>query len=363
MLAPGYSVAAPGVGNFAKQTNNYTPRMSCGCSSSVFLKNIVTCGFKIEKFESRATFLPQNGEIRPGVRHVPGVLRVCGPLWSLAYPRRAKCVAMSDLAPLIAVVGADGSGKTTVSSAVIGFVRCYGEAETAHLGLRSGDLGRAIRHMPLVGAWLDRKIHSRAAQARNMAGRIPGPLTALVIFGFSQLRLLRFKRMMRLRRAGKIIVTDRYPQIDVPGFYDGPGLSAARASGWFTRWLALHEFRQYQWMASFRPSLVIRLNVDLETAFARKPDHRYESLRQKVEATPRMHFGGAPIFDFDSNTPLDVLLADVRAVIADRLETFGFVSAAGAAVQRNGQPWFRDHGPSNLAGHGNLPVGAAKKTA
>ena len=62
---------------------------------------------------------------------------------------------MPELAPLIAIVGADGSGKTTVSAAVMGFVRRYGQAETAHLGLRSGDLGRAIQRLPLVGAVLD----------------------------------------------------------------------------------------------------------------------------------------------------------------------------------------------------------------
>ena len=25
-----------------------------------------------------------------------------------------------------------------------------------------------------------------------------------------------------------MVITDRYPQVEVPGFYDGPGLSAAR---------------------------------------------------------------------------------------------------------------------------------------
>ncbi|MFO1238838.1 MAG: nucleoside triphosphate hydrolase [Sphingomonadaceae bacterium] len=230
---------------------------------------------------------------------------------------------MPELAPLIAIVGADGSGKTTVSAAVMGFVRRYGQAETAHLGLRSGDLGRAIQRLPLVGAVLDRKIHSRASRARDKADTIPGPFTALVIFAFSQFRLLRFRRMMHLRRAGQIIVTDRYPQTDVPGFFDGPGLSAARAKGWFTRRLARLELRQYQWMASFRPSLVIRLNVDLETAFARKPDHRYESLRQKVEATRRLRFGGAPIVDFDSSTPLEVLVEEVQLAIAAGFDALG----------------------------------------
>ena len=230
---------------------------------------------------------------------------------------------MRELAPLIAIVGTDGSGKTTISSAVIEFVRRYGPAETAHLGLKSGDWGRAIRGLPIIGSALDSVIHRKASRARDTKDKIPDPVTALVIYGFSQFRVRRFKRMMRKRRAGQIIVTDRYPQIDVPGFYDGPGLSAAKAGDGLTRWLAKREYRQYEWMASFRPNLVIRLNVDLETAFARKPDHRRESLRQKVEVTSRLTFGGAPIVDFDSKEPLETLIDKVRTTIAAKLDALG----------------------------------------
>jgi thymidylate kinase len=233
---------------------------------------------------------------------------------------------VNQLAPLIAIVGTDGSGKTTVSSAVIEFVRRYGPADTAHLGLKSGDVGRAIQRLPLIGKSFDAYITRKASRARDKKDKIPGPVTALVIYAFSALRVRRFKRMMRKRRAGQIIVTDRYPQIDVVGFYDGPGLSAAKAGDRFTRWLAEREYRQYAWMASFHPNLVIRLNVDLETAFARKPDHKLESLRQKVEATPKLTFGGAPIVDFDSKEPLATIINKVETTIAPRLEALGLTA-------------------------------------
>jgi thymidylate kinase len=236
---------------------------------------------------------------------------------SPAVPERTR------LAPLIAVVGTDGSGKTTVSSAVLDFVREYGAAETAHLGLRSGDLGRAIKALPLIGPVLEGYATRKAAQARDKKDRIPGAVTAFIIYVFSVLRVRRFKRMMVKRAAGIIVVTDRYPQVDVPGFYDGPGLSAARAEGRFVRWLSEKERRDYDWMASLLPDLVIRLNVDLETAFARKPDHKYESLRQKVEATPKLTFGGAPIVDLNSRDPLETVLAGARAAIADKMRELG----------------------------------------
>lgn len=237
----------------------------------------------------------------------------------------------AELAPLISIVGTDGSGKSTVSAKMLGLVSSYGAAQTAHLGLRSGDLGRAIKRLPLIGAILDRQISRKSGQARNKNERIPDPLTAAVIYIFSTLRIRRFKRMMTLRRKGVLIVTDRYPQIDVPGFYDGPGLSAARAEGWFVRWLAARERRHYEWMASHVPDLVIRLNVDVETAFARKPDHNYNSLKQKVEATPKLRFGGAPMVDIDSCLPLETVLQQAEQAITQTMAKLGREPSAASS--------------------------------
>jgi thymidylate kinase len=228
------------------------------------------------------------------------------------------------LAPLIAVVGSDGSGKTTVSSAVLDFVRRYGAAESAYLGMKSGDVGRMIKALPLIGPTAEAYAQRKATQARNKKDKMPGPFTALIIYGFSLIRMARFRRMLRRRRAGHIIVTDRYPQIDVPGFYDGPGLSAARADSWFTRWLAKREYSQYAWMASHKPDLIVRLNVDVKTAFDRKPDHAIDLLAQKVAVTRELTFGGAPIVDLDSREPLETVLRKVQVAVGGKLSALGF---------------------------------------
>ena len=224
-------------------------------------------------------------------------------------------MVVTPLAPLIAVVGSDGSGKTTVADALIAHIRTFGAAETAHLGLQSGELGRRIAALPVIGSLLDRVITKKTGQARDDKEKIPDAMTALVIYLFSLRRVRRFKRMMKLRRRGIIIVTDRYPQIAVPGFFDGPGLAAAAASGPLVRWLAAKEFALYEWMSSFRPDLVIRLNVDLETALARKPDHRPGSLAQKVAATPKLAYRGAPIVDLSSLDPLPKVVAAAEAAV------------------------------------------------
>ena len=229
------------------------------------------------------------------------------------------------LSPLIAIIGCDGSGKSTVSEEILNWVQGYGPAVAAHLGKQSGNIGRAIAQLPMIGSLLDkfiaRKTDSTRAQREK---KTPGLLVALIIYAFSIRRLLRFKRMMAQRHQGLIIVTDRYPQLEFPGAYDGTGLSVTAPGNWFVRWLARRERVLYEWMTSYRPDLVIRLNVDLDTACARKPDHRRELLRDKVAITPQLTFNGAPIVEIDSTQPLAQVLAEAKAAVAKTLAERGY---------------------------------------
>ncbi|GEB89702.1 hypothetical protein ZMO02_13390 [Zymomonas mobilis subsp. pomaceae] len=96
---------------------------------------------------------------------------------------------------------------------------------------------------------------------------------------------------------------------------DGPGLVARHPKGIIARFLTRREQSLYDWMASYSPDIVIRLNVNLETAIKRKPDHRPASLERKVSDVPRLTFNGAPILDLDSTEPLDQVLAKAKEAI------------------------------------------------
>lgn len=209
------------------------------------------------------------------------------------------------LAPLIAIVGCDGSGKSTLATDMAGVLGRDRPVRLAYLGLGSGAIGARIKRWPLIGVAAEAALARRGTKARTKGEKIPGLATALVIYGFSLLRRRRFRKVLALRQRGVTVITDRYPQIEVPGFYDGPGLSAARAGSSAVAWLATRELAMYEWMASHRPTLVLRLNIDAETAHARKPDHEIGLLRQKVAVTPSLKFGGAPIVDLDSRAPYD----------------------------------------------------------
>lgn len=223
--------------------------------------------------------------------------------------------------PLIAVIGSDGSGKSTVCEHLITLVKKYGPAEQVHLGKQARNVGRAVVKLPLMGKSLNKTIERNKVKT---AKTLPGPVPALVITAFVVRRLLRFRHMLACRRRGLIVLTDLYPQAQIPGAYDGtvfpPNVSGSR----FVSWLASLERSAFHWMASYKPDLVIKLNVDLDVACARKPDHKPESLARKIAVTPQLTFGGAELIDIDANKPLGEVLMDAENAVMRFMENRGY---------------------------------------
>lgn len=243
----------------------------------------------------------------------------------VVYPQTPHLdVLPGKLAPLIAFVGCDGAGKSTVSDAVLAWIKESREAQSCHLGIQSKSLGEAVVKWPLVGPAIGRLIVANSARSNSSfrsSGKGPSTLVALVVFLLSVRRWRRYRKMMALRRRGIAVVADRYPQIAVANMkIDGPGLLKVKHRNGFVRFLAGCERMLYAYMISYRPDLVIRLNVDLETAFARKPDHRYESLALKIASVPQLEYQGAPILDLDSSLPLEEVIARAKAAVSPHLE-------------------------------------------
>ena len=232
----------------------------------------------------------------------------------------------STLPPLIAIVGCDGSGKSTVSEELLLWIDGYGPAAAAHLGKQQGNTGRSLSNLPLVGKSLGRFIERKASTVRKFQTKNKAPhiVPALVMYAFTLKRVRRFRRMLALRQQGLIIIADRYPQLDFPNAFDGPDMSVTAEGSDFVHKLAQREQASFEWMTSYRPDLVIRLNVDLDTAHARKPDHRREALGRKIEVTPKLTFGGAAIAEIDASQPLAAVLAAAKAAVAHTLEERGY---------------------------------------
>ena len=220
------------------------------------------------------------------------------------------------LTGLIAVVGCDGTGKSTLTHDLVKRLRQGGPTERRYMGLISGEQGDRIKRLPLIGPRLERRLAAKAAKAQDMRNKVPGVFGALVMYGLSLWRAARLRKVIRLAERGVLVITDRFPQAEIAGFrYDGPGLGLSRSSHWAVRKLAEREQRLYERMAACRPALVIKLDIDFATAHARKPDHGPEELNDKIAVMARLRFNGAPLFELDARPPYaEVLENALRAI-------------------------------------------------
>ncbi|KUU99629.1 hypothetical protein AWF36_23700, partial [Escherichia coli] len=194
---------------------------------------------------------------------------------------------------VIAIVGCDGSGKSTLTASLVNELASRMPTEHIYLGQSSGRIGEWISQLPVIGAPFGRYLRSKAAHVHEKPSTPPGNITALVIYLLSCWRAYKFRKMLCKNQQGYLLITDRYPQDQIPGAYDGTVFPPNVEGGRFVSWLASQERKAFHWMASHKPDLVIKLNVDLEVACARKPDHKRESLARKIAITPQLTFGGA----------------------------------------------------------------------
>lgn len=222
---------------------------------------------------------------------------------------------------VIAIAGCDGSGKSTLAASLVNHLSSLEPTELLYLGQSSGLIGEWMSRLPLIGAPFGRYLVAKAQRVHQRPSLPPGGGTALVIYLLSCWRAIKFRRMLSRCKKGCLLITDRYPQAEVAGFrFDGPQLAkTAGGSGWI-RALRRREIKLYQWMASYPPLLLIRLDIDAETAHLRKPDHPLAVLREKTAVIPHLTFNGAKIFDVNGREPAESILnkslSAIRACLA-----------------------------------------------
>ena len=69
-------------------------------------------------------------------------------------------------------------------------------------------------------------------------------------------------------------------------------------------------------MALCRPELVIRLDIDVNTAISRKPDHSDEELRDKIAVMVKLQYNGSKILDLDARAPYNEVLKNALDAVS-----------------------------------------------
>ena len=122
---------------------------------------------------------------------------------------------------------------------------------------------------------------------------------------------------MKARTRGMVVICDRWPQMQFPGELDGPRLTHWHSGNPLQRRLAAYELRPYELARRFPPDIVIRLDVDVDTASTRRPEDGRDYLAHRIELVRALQFTGSLFgaIEIDgTQSPDKVLTAILRAI-------------------------------------------------
>jgi hypothetical protein len=214
---------------------------------------------------------------------------------------------------VVAVIGVDGSGKSTVVATIRAWLGQEIDVIPVYFGTGGGRPSLILwpfkLMVPLVSLFL--KTKPRGASHGKISDRAPGVLYSLLLTIWATLvaieKRIKLSTAHRGASRGLIVLTDRYPQNEIPGFNEGPLMP--RLTG-VPLWLRRFEASAYCLAHRLPPDLVLKLIVAPETSAAREPDMDPEVMRTRIAAVPRLAFPGARVVCIDAEQSLaDVIRA------------------------------------------------------
>jgi ABC-type dipeptide/oligopeptide/nickel transport system ATPase component len=230
----------------------------------------------------------------------------------------------------IALIGADGSGKSTIAAELTDWLGWKLQVRAYYMGSKEPSIASRWSYTAFRAC----RRGSRGV-ARRLGPSFAAPLSASrdILLALHHLSIARDRRRRhrmagRDVRSGRIVVFDRYPLEAVGNdrqhrLLDGPQIASALegSMGRLTRALARIEERGYR--AFGLPDHLVVLNVDPVIAVDRKPDHLPELLAAKSQAVielarfAELRHPEVDVINVDASRPLEEVLTEVRSKVWD----------------------------------------------
>jgi thymidylate kinase len=263
--------------------------------------------------------------LRGWARETGHVLFRLAKVFQGAPPRSTRTLPQGGVT--IAVLGADGAGKSTLVgeltrwlSREVAVATTYGGSGVGSASLprllmqRLARVRRVVRGGASGGPGAPRTERAAPVSAQ--------PLTTARGVWVLSLARERVRRALDARRArshGMVVLSDRIPQSQFPGMNDGPRLATWLDSpSRLRRWAARREREAFRLSELVPPDLVIKLHVPPEIALRRKPETPSAQVERGAQLLRDLRWPATTrVVDLDATLPLDqVIVRAKRAVWA-----------------------------------------------
>lgn len=189
----------------------------------------------------------------------------------------------------VAFLGCDGAGKSTTLDYVKKEFGKKMDVKAIYLGSGDGSSSLLRKPMKLVakkvgGKGLGHEVEKEYTQKKKVSlkARIYSLAKIIWAMTLAQEKKRKLRRIVKARNSGMLVLIDRYPQTQTPGFSDGPLLTKYLKKGrGFVYRLACKELKIYQAATLNTPDLAVKLMVPTEMAIARKPEMTAEEIDNK----------------------------------------------------------------------------------
>jgi thymidylate kinase len=208
---------------------------------------------------------------------------------------------------VVALLGVDGSGKSTAVHAVQEWLKAEVDTMPIYFGTGDGRPSLVLLPFKLLVPAFSRICKSRPQGSSHgqVSKRAPGLHYTIALALWAS--MLAWEKRLKLKAArrgadrGLVVIADRYPQDQIVAFNDGPLLPRL---SWIPKWLREFEARSYSLAGKLQPDLVFKLRASPALIAEREPTMDRAVIERRVSELDQLRFPGASIVCVDAAEPV-----------------------------------------------------------
>ncbi len=327
------------IGEIAHELLNPTAakRISALIENKPTIHGLVQIGSPVRsELDAYSTYSPwSTTPIALGRKGFRGIGKLNREVLNRPYPSRRK---LPSSGIEVAIVGIDGSGKSTHLSALQDWLSWKIDIHSVYFG--SGDGPSSLLRYPLKklnelrgSSRASGSTHSQNS-SNNREGfqehsdrendssdrKKVGVLKAIWAVLLAREKQKKRRRATRARNRGMVVFMDRYPQNQFENINDGPLLASwIDANSKLLSRIAEWERKIYANLHDHSPDLVIKLKTDPEVAKERKPETSMSNLKRKAEIIDSLEYEDSRVVIVDTHRDIDTVLNTIKTEVWEEI--------------------------------------------